>query len=235
MPNQTHDDITDLIPAYALGALDADEAAQVEQHLTTCARCQADLAAYEAVTDMLPQAAQKIEPSPALKKRLLAQIQTTNTAVPPAPSRWQTWIDNLHQLWRTPRWQPVLALAAVAVLIAAFALWQQAPPVPQQIELTATNAAPDAEGVIEIATNGRATLTVNGLPPLAAEQQYQLWLIEDGQRASGAIFSVSDTGAATVTITAERPLATYSAFGITIEPAGGSPGPTGERVLGHNL
>ncbi len=31
-----------------------------------------------------------------------------------------------------------------------------------------------------------------------------------------------------------RAAADYERFGITIEPAGGSPGPTGERVLGFS-
>ena len=78
-------------------------------------------------------------------------------------------------------------------------------------------------------------LTVAGLPVLSPEQQYQLWLIVDGQRASGAIFSVNEDGWAKVSVDSERPLAEYGAFGITIEPTGGSPGPTGERVLGHEL
>jgi anti-sigma-K factor RskA len=35
--------------------------------------------------------------------------------------------------------------------------------------------------------------------------------------------------------TSEQPLKAFSTFGITIEPAGGSPGPTGDKVLGGGL
>jgi anti-sigma-K factor RskA len=35
-----------------------------------------------------------------------------------------------------------------------------------------------------------------------------------------------------VQVVAPQPLDTYSALGITIEPAGGSPAPTGPKVLG---
>jgi anti-sigma-K factor RskA len=62
-----------------------------------------------------------------------------------------------------------------------------------------------------------------------------LWLIQDGQRTSGGVFSVSDEGYGSLWISSPEPLATYSAFGITIEPAGGSPGPTGDKVLGSPL
>ena len=34
-------------------------------------------------------------------------------------------------------------------------------------------------------------------------------------------------------VDSERPLSEYGAFGITIEPADGSPGLTGEQVLDH--
>ncbi len=240
MHNENHDHIIELIPAYALGVLDADESAVVIQHLGGCTACRAELAAYESVVDALPLAAPQIDPSPALKERLLEQIQASpapKTAVPPA-SPWQRSIaDYIQEFLAGPRWQPALALAVIVLLAGAFFIWQQAGPTPlNQVELTATDAAPDAHGLIAIAANGRdATLTVAGLPALPPEKQYQLWLIEDGQRDSGAVFSVNADGSADVTVDSERPLTEYSAFGVTIEPAGGSPGPTGERVLGHNL
>ena len=240
MHDKNNDPIRELIPAYALGALDADEAAEVRQHLETCAVCQAELAAYEAVADALPLAVVESEPAPALKGRLMEQVRASSqpeTAVPPSPSWRQTIADAFQNFLTRPRWQPALALAAVVLLVGAFFFWQQTRPAAlEQVELTATDAAPGAEGVIEIAANGRdAVLTVADLPALPPEQQYQLWLIEDGQRASGAVFSVNENGWAKVSVDSERPLTEYGAFGITIEPAGGSPGPTGERVLGHNL
>jgi anti-sigma-K factor RskA len=240
MHNEKHDPITELIPAYALGALDADEAAVVTLHLATCTACQTELAAYKTVVDALPHAVIDSEPSPALKGRLMERVQAsskTETTVSPSTSWWQPIANALQNFLTGPRWKPALAIAAVVVLIGAFFFWQQAKPAMlEQVELTATDIAPDAEGVIEITANGRdAILTVAGLPTLPPEQQYQLWLIEDGQRASGAIFSVNDNGWAKVTVDSERPLTEYGAFGITIEPAGGSPGPTGKRVLGHNL
>jgi anti-sigma-K factor RskA len=167
----------------------------------------------------------------------MAQVRASSkpaTAVSPSAPWWQSLANSTRAFLAGPRWQPVLALVALIVLIGAYFIWQQGGA--EQVELTATDAAPDAQGLIEIAANGRdASLTVAGLPPLPAEQQYQLWLIRDGQRDSGAVFSVNTDGSATVPVESERPLSEYGAFGITIEPAGGSPGPTGERVLGHNL
>ena len=79
------------------------------------------------------------------------------------------------------------------------------------------------------------TLVVDHLPNLEAERQYQLWLVRDGIRTSGGIFSVSEEGYASLIVSSPDPLDSYQAFGITIEPSGGSPGPTGERVLAGQL
>jgi anti-sigma-K factor RskA len=61
------------------------------------------------------------------------------------------------------------------------------------------------------------------------------WLIENGQRTSGGVFSVSQEGYGSLRVSSPQPLSNYSAFGITVEPVGGSPGPTGNKVLGSPL
>ncbi len=76
------------------------------------------------------------------------------------------------------------------------------------------------------------TLVVNGLPVLGAEHQYQLWLVKDEVRVSGAVFSVAEEGITSIPIVAPEDLTLYTRCGITIEPAGGSPEPTGDGVLG---
>jgi anti-sigma-K factor RskA len=238
MHSKEHDQIAELIPEFAFGTLDANEADMVKQHLETCAACRQDLAAFESVVDALSLAAPSVDPSPQLKSRLFDRIESSQAAeVTASPSWWQSVTGRFQEFLAGPRWQPALLLAAIAIVVGAVYFWQQNRQVqPEQYALTATEAAPGAQGLIEVAANGRdATLSVSGLPLLSPEEQYQLWLIVDGQRASGAVFSVAEDGTATVPIDSERPLSEFGAFGITIEPAGGSPGPTGQRVLGYNL
>ncbi len=233
MNETTHSDIKDLLPAYALGSLDAAETARVAAHVEACPACREELAAYEVVTDMLATAVPLASPPPALRTRLMSRTQT---AVAPQPTRRQSIKEHLRRWWHPPYWRPALALVVLALAVTTLVIWQQNRPVtPSQFTLTATEHAPEATGVITIAADGTATLSIANLPPLTAEQQYQLWLIRDGQRDSGAVFSVNADGSAQVTIQAARPFTSYQAFGITIEPAGGSPGPTGDRVLGFNL
>jgi len=104
------------------------------------------------------------------------------------------------------------------------------------VQLSATEAVPDAAGIIVISGDGRyGTLIASNLTRLPEDQQYQLWLIQDGERTSGGVFSVSRSGYAALRVSSKQSLDSFNAFGITIEPYGGSPGPTGDKVLGGEL
>jgi anti-sigma-K factor RskA len=244
MHHEEHQKLIDLLPAFALGSLDADEARLVEQHLTTCEVCQSELAAFQSVADALPLAAADVVPPPALKKRLMEQVQAPakleGVVTSTAPSIWQQLVNAVRRFFAGPRWQPVALLLIVALATSNVLLWRQLNQPPsssaRRFRLTGTEAAPDATGIVYLSRDGRdGSIIVDNLEPLPPDKQYQLWLIRDGERTSGAVFSVTDTGYHSQLITAPRPLEEYSAFGITVEPAGGSPGPTGERVLGYDL
>jgi anti-sigma-K factor RskA len=49
------------------------------------------------------------------------------------------------------------------------------------------------------------------------------------------VFSVDSKGYASIWVYSQAPLIQYQQFGITIEPTGGSLGPTGAKVLGGKL
>jgi anti-sigma-K factor RskA len=114
---------------------------------------------------------------------------------------------------------------------------QSAQPTQMQfVHMNGTQAAPAAQGVIVISADGdHGTLVVDNLPSLQAGKQYQLWLIDDGKRTDGGVFSVDKDGYGSLWVSSPRPLVSYASFGVTIEPQGGSPGPTGQKVLGGGL
>lgn len=247
MVNQEHEDVIVLIPAFALNSLDPEEVDVVRYHLAQCQTCQKELKAYEAVVDVMPLGAPMEQPAPALKNRLMAQIgKTVPVETPPSeaasPDRgWRQRLnDALQSFFAGPVWRPVGALIIIALVLSNIFLWQQLdepdPNAWRRITLTGTDEAPLASGIIYISSDGlNGTIIVDQLPQLGQEEQYQLWLILDGQRTSGAVFSVDADGYRGLQIESQLPLEDYESFGITIEPAGGSPQPTGERVLGYNL
>lgn len=236
--------VIELLPAYALDCLEAGQISQVADHLATCEICRAELRGCQSVSDRLGLAAPAAEPRPDIKKQLMKRIQASAR-----PAGGQT--GKLLGLQRMGEWMrkaaPVWSLASlvlVAILLASnLLLWRQVNQLRMSdqaamrvIALDHTQAAPGATGLIVISMDGEhGTLVVDRLPVLEEKWQYQLWLIKDGQRTSGGVFSVGEDGYGSVWVKAPEPLASYPAFGVTVEPAGGSPGPTGEKVLGGEL
>ena len=235
--------VTDLLAGYALDILDEDEARQIDAHLQTCSVCQAELRSYQMVVTELPLAAVETAPPPLLKDKIMQRARETTAASQPKTDAgwWERLKESLA--WRNPTWG-VVSLALIILLgVSNIFLWQRLSSVendhPSQlatVPLVGSEAVPSATGMLVISADGEhGTLVVDGLPPLDASKQYQLWLIQDGQRTSGGVFSVDSEGYGSHWITSPKPLVSYQSVGITVEPAGGSQAPTGERVLGGEL
>ncbi len=239
--------VIDLIPAYALSSLDENEMIQVARHLPHCPQCRAELETYLQTVDLLAYSVPLRQSPPDLKDKVLARVQPQVQSQPPyleqsaqtAESGWQ----RLKNWFRSP----AVVLGALALIlimglgVSNLILSQQvsqfqasAPAGNMQvIPLTGTQSAPQAQGYLMVFANEPyGTLVVENAPVLDADHAYQLWLIQDGQRSNGGVLKVNEEGYGTLQVSADQPLNTYSAFGVTIEPASGSPGPTGSKVLG---
>jgi anti-sigma-K factor RskA len=236
--------IYESLAAYALDCLDEDEKEVVTRHLAHCAECRAELSNYKEVAALLPFAGELVDPPPDLKARLMSQVQNESHPNPPIIAS-STWVDRLLHWSRrsAPLWGTVSLALVIMLGISNLLLWGQVrqlqstrPSQMQFVRMSGTQSAPAAEGVIVISVDGdHGTLVVDKLPPLQAGQQYQLWLIDNGQRTNGGVFSVDPDGYGSLWVKSPRPLASYGSFGVTVEPQGGSPGPTGQKVLGGGL
>lgn len=67
-------DLRELLPLYALGALDADEAALIERAVAADPALAAELASYRDAAHQLVELAPAVAPPPEVKARLLASI-----------------------------------------------------------------------------------------------------------------------------------------------------------------
>lgn len=238
MSNETH--VLDLLPAYALGSLDSDEASLVAEHLSSCLICRNESNAFQTAADQLSFVAPAAVPSPDLKDRLMQRVQAARPQprVPvPVPSR--SWLERLLPAWSLASLFFIFALAGFNLF-----LWQRvnqlefvtSPGRMRAVPLSASDPTSRATGYVLISADGDSgALVVDGLPPLDKSQQYQLWLIRDGQRVSGAVFSTDEKNYGGTRIKAPHSLLEYSSAGITIEPAGGSSQPTGTKVMGGPL
>jgi anti-sigma-K factor RskA len=247
MDTLTCDEVKPLLPGLAAGALDADERAVIDAHLSSCADCRAELAQYNAVAHGLTQVVPQHAPPAALRGAILAAARATAPAAT-SSARSQSWLDTLWTILSRPGYALVAAVAVVAVGLALIPLVTAEPVLSEAaknaqiiaerskaVAMRGTENAPAASATISIGRDDRsAVLEVANLPPLPAGKAYCAWLVYDGGKARdmGALFTVDEAGNAAVLIGAPRSLATYGRFTVTVEDAGSKPEkPTGPRVL----
>lgn len=242
------DSLQPRLAAYALGEVQSDP--ELAGHLSSCASCSRDLQQYLQVARVLPYTAPQVVPPPELRGRILAAA-TGKAAVS------QTTKSGPLAGGMTRRRQPRRAwLAFGAACIALLGLlgwnvrlqsqlnvrdtqlarsrdsWQTMTALLNDPSVQSFALAGDAAtGRFWVTSSGDVgCLVVQGLPELAAGQVYQVWLREGDQPVGVATF-VTQAGNAWTLIRAEQPIQQFQAIGITIEPQGGSPAPTGQGVL----
>ncbi|MBO0732195.1 MAG: zf-HC2 domain-containing protein, partial [Acidimicrobiaceae bacterium] len=79
----THDEITELLGAFALDAVEPDEAEAIESHLRTCPRCREEVRSLQGAAAAL--AAPGGEAPPGVWDGIAAQIEPPATASPMPP------------------------------------------------------------------------------------------------------------------------------------------------------
>lgn len=232
--------VLDLLPALAVGSLDADEIQRVEEHLSSCVICRRESAAFENVAAKLAYGIPPVEPPSDLRDRLMERVHALRPQPQPVQAPLsRSWWERLLPAWGVASLLLIIALAAINLL-----LWQRSNQMDffttsagfRAVPLLSTGAVSSATGYVLVSADGEdGALVVDGLPPLAENQQYQLWLLRDGERISGAVFSTDEHSYGGTRIRAPRSLLDYSTVEITVEPEGGSPQPTGVQVLGASL
>jgi anti-sigma-K factor RskA len=92
--------------------------------------------------------------------------------------------------------------------------------------------APASEGRVLWSPDSRkAVFYARGLPRPPAGKDYQLWLIAGSTPQSEGVFPVDEQGQATHVLPDLPDPANVTAFGVTLEPAGGRPQPGGPLYL----
>ena len=237
MSLEVENHVIELLPDFVLELLTDEETKQVVKHLAECPICQVERSRLQSVADDLPLALVQTSPPPAVKDRLMGAIHSPQMKIR-TPNQSPIW-QRLESLLRGRL--PALGLALIVVMALGNLLLfrqlnlanQRSTSTMRVIALANTKDSPQAVGTLVTDQKGiYGTLVVDNLARLDSSHQYQVWLTQDGKRISGGVFSVNPDGYASLEILAPLPLIQYDAIGITIEPSGGSPGPTGAKVLG---
>lgn len=233
------DEVRQHLPAFALGALDAADAEGISEHLLTCRACRQELDRYADIVDFIGFTAPPATPAPQLRDLVLGALE-------PAPRKVLT----VSWRWMAAAAAVIVMLLAgnVTLLLTRPAGGKPAPaatnrvasgPTPEMdwFDLAATNPeAKSAYGILCAQKTGNlAWLIAEDLPPLPPGKVYQAWLTIGDQRVSAGTFMVDSLGRGFLTIRLTRPIQSYSVLGVTEEPFGGSPNPSGDRYLNVSL
>ncbi len=229
---------TDLAASYALGSLDAQERAEFEGHLETCASCRAEVQSFREVTGLL---AQSVAPPPAappreLRQRVLRAARRPRPAILPWAAAAAVVLAVLGGLgyWRATEKARELRtrldvtqgqLDSTKYIVAALLDSTVA-----ITDLAATGKAPSMR-LYWNRTRNIVVVAAFDLPPAPAGRTYQLWAIEKGRApVSVGTFNSSPSGRAMITL--QMPAGVQpEVSAVTEEPAGGSPQPTQQPFL----
>jgi anti-sigma-K factor RskA len=117
---------------YALGAFEGDEKLAIESHVASCADCARKLAEAQGRIALLAFAVPRVEPSPAVKQRLMQQVRAAEEAS--APNRIAGKSVAPERAAREPQrdgrffarwWSAVLIPAAAVLAFATVFLWNE--------------------------------------------------------------------------------------------------------------
>ncbi|MFJ8964736.1 anti-sigma factor domain-containing protein [Lentzea sp. NPDC102401] len=222
--------------AHALDALPDFECAEFETHLDRCQACADETTGLRETAALLGGAVDRLHP-----RSLRPQVLNAVTFVRQVPPR----SEHVNVSSRRQGLQRAAALVAAACLVAgAVAGVHSALTSASTSPVTATAhtpigdllAAPDLRLVSAGDPAGSAALSdsrsemlflADGLRALPAGRTYQLWLVDDhGPRSAGTTHPAGG-----VTSMLVRGIDGVGEAVLTIEPAGGSPSPTGAPTI----
>ena len=100
------------------------------------------------------------------------------------------------------------------------------------VSISGTNVQPSAHGqLIADPKEESAVLIISGLPKLEVNKTYQVWLGSGGTMVSAGLLSIDANGQGVVVVTSNESIGSFNKLGISVEPEGGSPQPTGDIVV----
>ena len=195
-----HERFADTAGAYVLGALPDDERTAYVAHLQTCAACQAEVEELQVAVHALPMAAPAMKPPPALKARIMAEVEREAALLASASEPRRE--PKPKRRWRFSWPMGAVALACVALVLglgvgaALFGSGSRVVPFEPNPSMQQASAELEIDG-------DKAVLVANGLPAPPEGQVYMVWLVgPDGKpKPTSALFKPRGDGSATASVT----------------------------------
>ena len=225
--------VDELAAGYALGALTPEQREEIDAHLATCGEHSMMLREMRATVGALHHAAPEREPSSDLKARIMAaaRADVAAAAAPtPVPAAVPLEFSRKSYGWQLP--VPFgVAVAAVALLVAGLLAWNVVLQFskPEETEAFVRYMGTEEIHAFVYYVEDVGVITASGMDPLPESRTYQAWAVIDGKPVSLGLLEVAEDGEGYILldqhVTEDEPVF------ITIEAAGGSPTPTGAKVV----
>jgi anti-sigma-K factor RskA len=232
MVNGEHPDRDDLV-AYSLGALEPREAAGVEAHAPSCARCTRELEALAPAVSVLGESVEQLEPPPELRERVLAIVRE-ETEAKQAELRGEGPRETAAVRRERPGLRglllrPATGLAALAIAAAGVGGYlvagngggggESTVPVVAQAGIGGTLAVGDTTSMLDL----------HGLKQLGGREVYQVWVAHGSSVRPSSNFIPDSSGRAMTAV--DGHLATGTKVMVTREPHAGRTTPTPPVLL----
>jgi anti-sigma factor RsiW len=221
----------DDLAAFAIGALEADEARAVRAHVEGCEACRAEVHSLEEAAFAIAASAERDTPA-GLRAKIVDRARREGAPRrAPAPA----FLD----IFRRP--VPLLVPIALAVVLAIslagyagarresdrYASALSGIAGARVVALAPTGEVQGVRGSLVIPTDGRAPYLILDLPAPPSGKTWEAWVIKGETPLAAGV--TSDRGVTTLILTA--PLASGDTIALTSEPSGGVDRPTGAPVL----
>lgn len=212
---------------WVTGTLGPDDVVLFQFHLKGCPHCQAAVAEFGQLGQLLRQLPPAAEPPPALEARTIAGVLAAAAADRASPRA-----DGIAKVIRFPRWRSrtglltiasAVAAAVIAVLLvvpglgaqkATFAFQLAPPRGPGHAASGSATARQDSSGSWNI------TLTVRHLKDVGPKRWYECWYVSrDGQAVSAGTFVVPSSGNGTFPMTSSADPRDFQSMEITVQSA----------------
>jgi anti-sigma-K factor RskA len=221
-----HPDRDDLV-AYAIDALGAREAAEIEAHAPGCARCTRELEALGPAVAVLGESVDQLEPPPELRERVMAEVHAdvarADEVRRPAPARPR------RRGWRGLFTRPAVAVG-LAIAVAAIGGYVIAGNGGGK-ESGGTVPVVAEQGIGGTLTIGENTsmLDLHGLHQLSGREVYQVWVGQGPSVKPSSNFIPDAAGRAMTAV--DGHLSPGTRVMVTREPHPGEPEPTTPALL----
>lgn len=249
----TWDEVKDLAPLYAIGALDLKAAQAVEDFLRNATQQQqSEFAEWSEVAAILPTVLPQPEVPSYLKDLLLKQITanefTSYSSHQASAAKVLPFQPKRRSTAQTSQWLLLAATVALA-FTSAFLGWQnsklsgQLGSVQSQLDdlLSPYTRVIPMKGVEIPEANAKIVwdtrtqtwkVFVHDLPAPPSDQDYQLWYVTKDAKINAAVFRTNEKGDRELSLTLPpEALNGLTATAVTLEPKGGSPQPTSKFYL----